>query len=118
MEVVWATGFGAYAGHAEAAEGLAADECAGAGSVDVEVADSEVFFGLVDVCGFAGEDAAGEFVFVVVGESHRFVEVRCVDDGQDRPEDLLGVDRAGFGDACEDVRGDQVLDACGDIEIL
>lgn len=94
MEVVGAAGFGAYAGHGEAAEGLAADEGAGAASVDVEVADAEVAFGYVDVCGLAGEDAAGEFVAVVVGHAHGLVEVFGVDDGEHGAEDLLGVDGA------------------------
>ncbi len=118
MQIVWAAGFGADAGHAEAAEGLAGDECAGASSVDVEVADAELFFGLVDVCGFSCEDAAGEFVCVVVGQLHRLVEVFGMDDGEDWAEDFLGVDGVGFGDACEDVGGDEVVDSFGDVEVL
>src|SRR5437870_1431949 len=59
-EVFLAARLGPAAGHPKAAEGLAADEGAGDAPVDVEVADAEVALGLLDMGGFAGEDAAGE----------------------------------------------------------
>src|SRR3954451_12944482 len=66
-EVVGAAGLGAEAGEFVAAEGLAFDEGAGDLAVEVEVADAELAPDAVEGGGGAGEAAAGEGVFGVVG---------------------------------------------------
>ena len=109
-EVVSAAGFFADAGEAEAAEGLALDECAGDAAVDVEVADEEVGAGAADVGGGAGEESAGEFAGGVVGEFEGVIEVCCVEDGEDGAEDFFGGDAGGCGDVGEEMRGDEIFD--------
>src|SRR5690606_27417561 len=70
-QVVAAAGLGADAGHAEAAEGLAADECAGDAAVEVNVAHAVLALGTLKVRRLATEHAAGELVGEGVGELER-----------------------------------------------
>jgi hypothetical protein len=49
-QVIAAAGLGATAGHFEAAEGMAADDRAGAGTIDVNIARDQLRFDMLDVC--------------------------------------------------------------------
>src|SRR5208283_2227340 len=88
-QVIGAAGLGIGAGHVEAAEGMAADQGAGAFAVEVQVADEEALLGGVDPGRVAGVDGAGEAVLGIVGELQRVVEITGAGHGQDGSEDLL-----------------------------
>src|SRR5438270_40169 len=68
QQVVGPTGLRADARHAEAAEGLTADDGAGDGSVDVDVAGPQLDLGLADVMRRTRVDAGGQRVLGVVGD--------------------------------------------------
>src|SRR5690606_10782635 len=89
QQVVRATGLGVGAAHVEAAEGLYADEGAGALAVEIEVAAVEVLGGALDALAVLREERAGEAELGVVGDLHGVVVVLRLDEGEDGAEDLL-----------------------------
>src|SRR5579885_3573931 len=117
QEVVATAGFGVGAGHVEAAEGVDADERAGTLAIEVEVADVEVLFGLLDAFRVGRVERAGQAVFGLVGDVHGILEVPRFDEGQHGTEDLfLGDARVrvdiGYDGWLEEVAGAVMAAAC------
>ena len=73
-QVVVPSGLRAHSRHPETAEWLSADERTGDPAVQVEIADSVVAPGSVQVTRLAAEDAAGQFVSGRVGEFEGRIE--------------------------------------------
>src|SRR5205814_8174209 len=92
-DVVAAAGFGIGAGHVEAAEGMHADEGAGAFAIHVEIADKKFFLGALDLFRIVGEDRAGESERRVVRDEERVIEIFRFDDREHRSENLFLRDR-------------------------
>src|SRR5438034_10459401 len=84
LQVLTATGFGARAGHFEAAEGLPLDKRAGDRAVDVKVAAHQLCLYALDVDRAARIASARQGEFAVVGHFERLIEVLGLADGQDR----------------------------------
>ena len=59
---------------------MAADDGAGAGAVDVNVARDQFRFDALDVGRTAGEESRGQRVVCVVRDSNGFIEVADADD--------------------------------------
>ncbi len=78
QQVIAAAGFGSAAGHFESAERMPADDRAGAGAIDVNIAGFELRFHALDVCRTAREKSAGECVVRVVCDLDRVIEVACL----------------------------------------
>src|SRR2546428_477739 len=85
-----------------------ADERAGALSVDVEIADEELFVRAADLLLVVGEDRAGESVWAVVRDPQRVVKVLRLDHREDGTEDLLLGDRRVRSNGSDDRRLDEV----------
>ena len=88
-QVVGAAALRVRAAHAEAAEGLYANQGAGDLAVEVDVAGVELVSGQLQVIPVLRVDAAGQAVGVVVGDAQRFFEVAGLYDGEDGAENLL-----------------------------
>src|SRR3712207_1797273 len=88
-QVVGAAGLGVRAAHAEAPEGLDADEGACDAAVEVDVAGLELPARSLEVVAVLGVDAAREPVGAVVGDAEGFIEVAGLYDREDGAEDLL-----------------------------
>src|SRR5215210_3039932 len=106
-QVVGAAGLGVCAAHAEAPEGLDADEGACDAAVEVDVASLELPACALEVVAVLGVDAAREAVGAVVGDAEGFVEVAGLYDGEDGAEDLLARNPGSALDL-EDGRADEV----------
>ena len=88
-EVVASTSFGSEAGHAEAAEGLSTDECAGDGSIEVEVADAELASRFRQVRRSTAENSAGQLVLGRIRDSECVVEILRVKHSEQWTEHFL-----------------------------
>src|SRR6516162_592044 len=75
--------------HVKAAKRVSTHQRSSALPVEVEVADVEALGCLVQLQPVLGVDGAGKPVLGVVGNFQRLVEVLGLDNGQDRPKDLL-----------------------------
>src|SRR5688572_13045007 len=106
-QVVGAAGLGVGAAHAEASEGLDADEGAGDAAVEVDVAGLELPARPLEVVAVLRIDAAREAVGAVVGDAEGFVEVAGPYDREDGAKDLLAGD-PGLALDLEDGRADEV----------
>src|SRR5215203_2744774 len=106
-QVVGAASLGVCAAHAEAPEGLDADEGAGDAAVEVDVASLELPPRALEVVAVLGVDAARKAVGAVVGDAKGFVEVASPYDGEDGTEDLLARN-PGIAPDLEDGRADEV----------
>src|ERR1700719_388784 len=73
-KIICAPSFGAAAAHLESAEGMATDDRAGAGAIDVNVAGFELGFGAFDIGRASREKSCGERVVGVVCDIDRVVE--------------------------------------------
>ena len=71
-QIIFAAGFGAAAAHFESAEGMTADDRAGAGAIDVNIAGDDLGFGALDVGRAAREKSGGERVVGVVRDRDGF----------------------------------------------
>src|SRR6266508_3254908 len=74
QQIIFATGFSATAAHLESAERMTADDCAGARTVDVNVAGFQLRFYALDVGRAAREKAARQRVIGAVSDVDRFIE--------------------------------------------
>src|SRR5436305_1889145 len=75
QQIIFATGFSAAAAHLESAEGMTADDCTGARTVDVNIAGFQLRLDTLDVGGTAREKAARQRIISAVGDFDRFIEV-------------------------------------------
>ena len=89
-------GFRIRARHVEPAERMAAHHRSGALAIQIEVADEEVFSGLIELFSAPGIDRSGQPEFRVVGDFQGVFEVLGFNNGEDRAEDFL-LGKAGFG---------------------
>ena len=76
-------------GHVEAAEGMSRDGGAGALAVNVQVADMELTFCALDLIARLGVDRASQAKFGVIGNLKRVIVILRLDDGQERPDNIL-----------------------------
>src|SRR5215208_106817 len=88
-QIVRSAGLGVCAAHAEAPEGLDADEGACDAAIEVDVASLEFSACALEVVAVLGVDAAGEAIGGVVGYLEGLVEVAGLQDGEDGAEDLF-----------------------------
>ncbi len=79
-QIIAAAGFGSAARHLESAEGMAADDGAGAGAIDVNVARDQLRFDALDVRGTAREKSRGQGVIGVVCDPDGFIEIAHAED--------------------------------------
>ena len=105
-QIVPSTGLGSDPRHAESAKGLTADQGACAVSVDVQVSDSELPTGTLNVGGHPTEDATGQLVLGLVGDLDRFVQILDLDHGKNRSEDLFGCQAMLCSDSRKEVGAD------------
>ena len=87
--VARAAGLGADAAHVEAAEGLPADDCAGAAPVEVEVADAETLPRFVEVRWLPRKHATRECELRIERDFEALGERPDSHDCQHRPKQLL-----------------------------
>ena len=88
-QIIAAAGFGSAAAHFESAEGMAADDRAGAGAIDVNIAGDQLGFDPLNVRRAAREESGGQRVVGAVRDLDGFVEIAHFDHTQDRSENFF-----------------------------
>ena len=79
-QIIGSAGFGSAARHLESAEGMAADDGASAGAIDVNIACDQLRLDALDVRGTAGEESSGQCIVGVVRDPDGFIKVAHSDD--------------------------------------
>src|SRR5207245_5154310 len=75
QEIIFATGLGATAAHFESAKGMAPDDRAGAGAIDIDISRLQLRFNALDIGWAAREKSAGQRVVGAVRYFERFIEI-------------------------------------------
>ena len=75
QEIICTAGFRATATHFESAERMTADDGAGAGPVDINIARLDLGFSAIDVRRTAREESGGEGVICAIRDVDCFIEI-------------------------------------------